>query len=74
MWRLGKEDTMRKANQRVLDTAIYARIKAARISEVDRQIAINAYRNAEQLVDLFAWVKERFAALGQSFLKPSLKH
>jgi len=65
---------VRKANERVLDSVIYARIRAARISEVDRQIAINAYRNAEHLVDLLAWVKTRVAAFGYSFLKPSLKH
>ena len=65
---------MRKANERVLDTVIYDRIRAARISEVDRGLAINAYRNAEQLVDLFAWVKAKVVAFGYSFLKPSLKH
>jgi len=57
-----------------LDSVIYARIRDARISGVDRQIALNAYRNAEQLVDLFAWIKEKVAAFGNSFLKPSLKH
>ncbi len=65
---------MRKANERALDSVIYARIRAARISEADRQIAINAYRNAEQLVDLFEWMKAKVAAFGNSFLKPSLKH
>ena len=74
MWRLGKVDTMSKANERTLNTVVYARIREARISEADRQIAINAYRNAEQLVDLVVWMKEKVAALGNAFLKPSLKH
>ena len=38
------------------------------------EAAINAYRHAEQLVDLFAWVKAKVATLGNFFLKPSLKH
>jgi hypothetical protein len=65
---------MRKANERTLDSVIYARIREARISGADRQIAVDAYRNAEQLVDLFVWMKAKIAAFGNSFLKPSLKH
>ena len=65
---------MRKANERVLDSAIYARINGARMNESDRHIALSTLRTAELIVDAIVWVQEKVAALGHFFLKPSLKH
>ena len=65
---------MRKANERVLDSGIYARIREARMNESDRHSALNTLRSAELIVDTIAWVQEKVAALGHYFLKPSLKH
>jgi len=44
------------------------------MSELDRQRAINAMRDAEAIADAIVWVKEKVAALGNYFLKPGLKH
>ena len=73
---LGRErkEPMRKANERVLDSGIYARIREARMNESDRHSALNTLRSAELIVDTIAWVQEKVAALGHYFLKPSLKH
>ena len=65
---------MRKANERVLDSGIYARIRDARMNESDRRLALNTLRSAELIVDAIVWAQEKVAALGHYFLKPSLKH
>ena len=65
---------MRKSNERVLDSGIYARIREVQMSETDRQNAIVALRQAERMVDAYLWVKEKLAIVGNVFLKPSLKH
>ena len=65
---------MGKVKQRTLRSEIYARIRASRMSELERQTAINAVQNAEAIVDAIFWVTSKIAALGNAFLKPSLKH
>jgi hypothetical protein len=65
---------MRKANERAVDSAIYARISEARMNESDRRSALSTLRSAELIVDAIVWVQEKVAALGQYFLKPSLRH
>ena len=65
---------MRKVNQEALGSDIYALIRKARMSEYDRQLAINAMRQAEAIVDAMFWVEEKVAAIGTYFLKPSVKH
>ena len=65
---------MRKPNERAVDSVIYARITEARMSEFDRHAALNTLRSAESVVDAIVWIKEKVAALGHCFLKPSLKH
>jgi len=65
---------MRKANERLLDSGIYARIREVQMSESDRQYSVDALRQAERLVEAFLWVKEKLADVGHIFLKPSLKH
>jgi hypothetical protein len=65
---------MRNANQTSLDSGIYTRLRDVQMSEADRQDAVKALRQAEQIAEMFLWVRERVAEFGQSFLKPSLKH
>lgn len=65
---------MRKANQRALDSVIYTRIREARMSDLERQNALHALRVAEQIVSAIVWGKDKITAIGNFFLKPSLKH
>ena len=56
-------------------STIYAKIEAARLSERERQIAVNAMRNADLIVDGIIWVGKKIEHLsGRLFLRPSLKH
>ena len=65
---------MRKANERVLDSGIYARLRTVQMSEVDRQTAVAALVQAEKIVDAILWIKQKFADVGHAFLNPSLRH
>lgn len=65
---------MRNANQTSLDSGIYARLRDVQMSEADRQDAVKALHQAEQIAEMFLWVRERISEFGQSFLKPSLRH
>ncbi len=65
---------MRKAKQNALDTIVYERISGLRMSEREREIAINAMRKAELIVDGILWVQKKLESLGALLLKPSLKH
>jgi hypothetical protein len=44
------------------------------MSDSDRHNALNTLRSAELIVDAIVWATDKVAALGQYFLKPSLKH
>jgi len=56
-------------------STIYAKIQTARMSERERQIALNAMRNADLIVDGILWVAKKIEHLADRlFLKPSLKH
>ena len=65
---------MRKVNQNAVGSDVYALIQRARMSELDRQVAVDAMRIAEAFADAMLWVKEKVAAIGTCFLKPSVKH
>ena len=65
---------MRKANESLFDSGIYARISEAHMNEYDRHAALRYLHSAELFVDGLVWVKEKFATLGHYFLSPSLKH
>ena len=65
---------MRKVNQMAGGSDIYALIRKARMSDRERQVATDALRVAEAFADTLFWVKEKVAALGTYFLKPSMKH
>jgi hypothetical protein len=58
-----------------LGSIVVGRIQSVRMSESERQVAINAMRDADLLVDAFVWVAKKIEQLGERlFLKPSLKH
>ena len=44
------------------------------MSKADRQNATNALEQAERLVGVYLWLKEKLADIGHVFLKPSLKN
>jgi len=63
---------MRESKQNIVNTGIYARIRALPITASDRENAIHALRQAERFADLLVAIKERFSALRVAFLKPGL--
>jgi hypothetical protein len=66
---------MRKDMEIKLGSIIVGRIKSVRMSESERQVAINAMRDADLLVDAFVWVAKKIEQLGERlFLKPILRH
>jgi hypothetical protein len=71
---LKRNMTMRKVNQTAVGSDVYALIRRARMSDLDRQVAIEAIRIAEAFSDAVLWVKVKVAAIGTCFLKPSVKH
>lgn len=67
---------MNRCNEKAANTDLYARIKLARMNELEREVALNALRTADAIVDGILWVmnagKRLIAAI---FEKPaSLKH
>jgi len=71
---LKRNTMMRKVNQTTDGSDVYALIQRAHMSDLDRQVAIDAMRIAEAFADALLWVKEKVAAIGTCFLKPSVKH
>ncbi len=65
---------MSKVKQTNIGSGIYRRIQEVQMSEIEREAALRALRNAEAMVDLLFWAKEKLTAVGAFFLKPSLKH
>ena len=58
-----------------IGSTIYARINTIKMSEAQRQKALNALYEADVLVDGLIWIAKKIEQLGdRSFLKPSLKH
>lgn len=43
------------------------------MSAADREDAVSALLQAENIVDTILWVKQKFADVGHAFLKPSLR-
>lgn len=58
-----------------IGSTIYNRINASRMTETERQVAINAMHDAELIVDAIVWVTKKIEQFGaRLFLKPSPKH
>ncbi len=56
-------------------SVIYDKINTVRMSDIERQVAINAMRDADAIVDGLFWVVRKIEQLGCAlFLKPSIKH
>lgn len=56
-------------------SSIYEQIKRARMTDAERQVALNALRRADVFVDALMWIVNKIGRGGAStFLKPSLKH
>jgi len=65
---------MRKVKQTNIGSGIYRRIQEVQMSEIERQTALRALRQAEAMVDFVVWLKNKVASAGAYFLKPSLRH
>ena len=65
---------MRKANRNTSLCLIERRLSETHIHPRQRQRALEMMREAESVADAIIWVKEKIAALGGLFLKPSLKN
>ncbi len=56
-------------------SVIYDKISTVRMSEQERQVAINAMHDADLIVDAILWVSRKVEQLGAAlFLNPSVKH
>lgn len=61
--------------ERPANTDVYARINVMPMSEIEREVALNALRDAEKIADAMVWVSNGIEQLfAGSALKPSLKH
>jgi hypothetical protein len=66
---------MSKELELKIGSTIYGKIQAARLSERERQVALQAMRNADVAVDAIVWFVKKIEHLGDRlFLKPALKH
>jgi len=65
---------MSNIKQRNSGSDIYALIRAARLSEAERDAALKAVQDAEAIANAILWVRDKLAAVGNFFLHPSLKH
>lgn len=61
-----------------IGSTVYDRINSARMSDAERQVAINAMRDADLMIDAFVWVGKKIEQITERvarlFFKPSLKH
>jgi hypothetical protein len=58
-----------------LGSTVVGRINSVRMSEVERQIAYNAMRDADLLVDAFVWTAKKLERIGERlFLSPAVRH
>ncbi|MCW5576558.1 MAG: hypothetical protein KIT13_10730 [Burkholderiales bacterium] len=56
-------------------SVIYDKINMVRMSESERQTAINAMRDADAIVDAILWMVRKIEQVGAFlFMKPSVKH
>jgi hypothetical protein len=64
---------MRKATCKTRSCVIYRQLDEIRLSDLDRQRARYALRDAEVLAHAVIWLMERIASLGAAFPKPGFK-
>jgi hypothetical protein len=72
---LQRSMAMRNDMEVKIGSTIYERINASRMSDAERQAAINAMHDAELIADAIVWVTKKIEQLGaRLFLKPSPRH
>jgi hypothetical protein len=65
---------MNKNFESKFGSIVFDRINTVRMSETERQMAINAMLDADMIADALLWVVHKFEQLGTLiFAKPSLK-
>ena len=64
---------MRKSNEMVLDSRLYARLSDVQMSEAERKSAVGALLQAERIAETILRVRQAIADVGHAFLKPSPK-
>ena len=69
-----RERSMRKVNHEVMGQNVYQLVQRVQMTDRERQVAVGAIRIAEGFANAVLWVKEKVAAMGPWFLKPSVKH
>jgi len=65
---------MRKVKHTGFGPDVYALIQRTQMSDLERQKAMDAMRMAEGFANALMWAREKVAAMGTWFLKPSVKH
>lgn len=66
---------MRRDTKLTSGSSIYELIQQANMTQSDRQVALNALRQADWIVEALAWVVTKIGRGGaRVFLKPGLKH
>jgi len=65
---------MRNSNCKRVICVINKRLAEIQLSDLDRQRATYALRDADAIVDALLWVKERIASLAAVLPKLSYKH
>ena len=53
---------------------VYQLVQRVQMTDRERQVAVGAIRIAEGFANAVLWMKEKVAAMGTWFLKPSVKH
>ncbi len=65
---------MGRFKERVADTDVYSRINLLPMTEIERQVALNAMQDAETIVDAFIWISNSIKGLfAGAALKPRLR-
>lgn len=65
---------MSRINSNKSNLIIRDRIAACRMSDLERQVAINALRDADLIVDGILWVSGKLGQMASVLLKPSFRH
>jgi hypothetical protein len=66
---------MSKGIENKIDSMIYQRLNEVHMSEVERQRALNALKDADLFADAVIWIAKKIEQLGgRLFLKPALKN
>ena len=65
---------MERFNERTVKTDVYSRVKMLPISEIERQVALNALSDADTIVNAFARAWNGIKGLvGGNSMNPSLR-